>query len=142
MGMFDYFYSSYDLGDFFTNVQCQTKDFDDMGSGGSMSQYWLDPAGQLFYVDQSGTRELVELAAEEVNESKTVSFSNFKIAPTGKHGRVKPCLITKYVEIYPQSWKQPYHLMPRMWLHFRKGIFIDCEIVSPLYDFPHAFLEK
>ena len=46
MGMFDYFRSSYDLGPHCTEVECQTKDMED-GLGGTMSQYWLDPAGYL-----------------------------------------------------------------------------------------------
>ena len=48
MGMFDYFRSSYDLGEQFTNVVCQTKDIEE-GIGGTMTDYWLDPAGQLWY---------------------------------------------------------------------------------------------
>jgi len=31
MGMFDYFRSSYDLGEQFTNVVCQTKDIEEFG---------------------------------------------------------------------------------------------------------------
>ena len=38
MGMFDYFRSSYDLGEQFTNVVCQTKDIED-GIGGTMTDY-------------------------------------------------------------------------------------------------------
>ena len=36
MGMFDYFRSSYDLGEQFVDVECQTKDIED-GIGGTMS---------------------------------------------------------------------------------------------------------
>ena len=43
--MMDFFRSSYDLGEQFTDVELQTKDIEDYGIGGTMSQYWLDPHG-------------------------------------------------------------------------------------------------
>lgn len=54
MGMFDYLKRSYDLGPQFTNVECQTKDIED-GIGGTMTAYWLDPAGQLWRPNYIGT---------------------------------------------------------------------------------------
>ena len=60
MGMFDYFRSSYDLGEVFTDTCCHTKDIDDFSSG-SMAQYWLSPDGQLYLIDYSHTADFVEL---------------------------------------------------------------------------------
>ena len=54
MGMFDYFRSAYDLGKQFTNVVCQTKDIEDFGIGGTMTDYWIDPTGQLWYANYIG----------------------------------------------------------------------------------------
>ena len=57
MGMFDYFRSSYDLTPQFTNTICQTKDIED-GIGGTMTDYWLDPNGQLWYPTYHNTHTL------------------------------------------------------------------------------------
>jgi len=46
MGMFDTIRSSYNLGEDFTNVTLQTKDLDCI-----MSEYWLDPAGNLYEIE-------------------------------------------------------------------------------------------
>ena len=64
MGMFDYFHSSYDLGETFTNVICQTKDIEE-GYGGTMTDYWLDPAGRLWRPDYRDTHTF-----EEINRAK------------------------------------------------------------------------
>ena len=57
--MMDFFRSSYDLGEQFTDVELQTKDIEDYGIGGTMSQYWLDPHGYLYYIDYSHTADFV-----------------------------------------------------------------------------------
>lgn len=51
MSMFDWVKSSYNLGEQFTNTRCQTKDIEEHGIGGTMTDYWLSPSGQLFYID-------------------------------------------------------------------------------------------
>ena len=128
MGMFDYFRSSYDLGEQFTNVVCQTKDIED-GIGGTMTDYWLDPAGQLWYPTYRGTHDFVEIPEDDERHSK-VGFLNFEWIPTGKHGKYQPCLITKYVEVYPANWQGKWEDWPRLRIHFKYGKIQDHEDVT------------
>ena len=54
--MFDYFRSSYNLGEQFTNVVCQTKDIED-GIGGTMTEItWskADDVSQMTLTDAAG----------------------------------------------------------------------------------------
>lgn len=124
MGMFDYFRSAYDLGEQFTNVDCQTKDIED-GIGGTMTHYWLDPAGKLWYPSYIGTHTFEEISEDDERYNDKVKFLNFEWIPTGEHGKFKPCEITKYVEVYPAEWKGKWEDWPRLRLHFRYGIIQD-----------------
>ena len=124
MGMFDYFRSSYDLGEQFTNVVCQTKDIED-GIGGTMTDYWLDPAGQLWMPSYIGTHTFETIPEDDERYNDKVKFLNFEWIPTGEHGKFKPCEITKYIEVYPAEWKGKWEDWPRLRLHFRYGILQD-----------------
>jgi hypothetical protein len=121
LGLFDYFRSSYDLGEQFTNVVCQTKDIED-GIGGTMTDYWLDPAGRLWCPYYRDTHTFEEIPEDDERYSATHSFFNFEWIPTGKHGVYKPHEITKYIEIHPENWKGEWELWPVLRLHFRGGI--------------------
>jgi len=120
MGMFDYLRSSYDLGEQFTNVVCQTKDIED-GIGGTMTDYWLDPAGRLWCPHYRDTHDFVEIPEDDERYSK-IGFLNFEWIPTGKHGKYTPHEITKYIEVYPANWKGKWEDWPRLRLHFKYGI--------------------
>jgi len=124
MGMFDYFRSSYDLGEGFTNVSCQTKDMEAC-IGGTMSHYWLSPAGHLYLMSYRGTHnfEIIEEGDPEYNDSR--QFLNYRWVPTGQHGKVEPYHITAYVEIYPETWEGEWDDWPRMKLHFKSGKLIE-----------------
>jgi hypothetical protein len=124
MGMFDYFRSSYDLGEQFTNVVCQTKDIED-GIGGTMTDYWLDPAGRLWCPKYHGTHTFEEIKEDDDRYNDKTRFLNFEWIPTGKHGKYTPHEITKYVEVYPANWKGKWEDWPRLRLHFRHGILQD-----------------
>ena len=121
MGMFDYFRSSYDLGEQFTNVVCQTKDIED-GIGGTMTDYWLDPAGKLWCPQYHGTHTFEEISEDDERYDEKRGFLNFEWIPTGVHGKFKLHEITKYIEIYPEGWKGKWEDWPRLRLHFRYGI--------------------
>ena len=130
MGMFDYFRSSYDLGETFTDTRCQTKDIDDYGSG-TMSQYWLSPGGQLYLIDYSHTADLVELKeGDEGYQKGRLSFLNFQWIPNGEHGKVVPTTLTKYITIYPEQWKGAWTDWPECHLHFRDGNLQDYRYLS------------
>jgi hypothetical protein len=126
--MFDYIRSSYDLGEQFTNVECQTKDIED-GIGGTMTDYWLDPAGQLWYPQYIGTHTMEEIPEDDERYSKHGVF-NFEWIPTGKHGKFVSHSITKYIEIYPAEWKGEWKNWPRLKLHFKDGKLMDYEDVT------------
>lgn len=130
MGMFDYFRSSYNLGEKFTNVECQTKDIEEYGISGTMTLYWLDPNGVLWYPDYRGTNTFETIEEDDPRYSKTHAFLNFEWVPTGEHGRYQPHLITKYIEIYPAKWDGEWEDWPRLRLHFKRGILQDYEEVT------------
>ena len=127
MGMFDYFRSSYDLGESFTNVLCHTKDIE-KGIGGTMSQYWLSPDGQLYLIDYSHTADFVELKEGDEGYTEKYSWTNFKWIPNGKHGRVRPMYgLTKYITVYPEQWDGEWEHWPECRIHFKDGKLQDYE---------------
>ena len=128
MGMFDYFRSSYDLGESFTNVPCHTKDIED-GIGGTMTQYWLSPNEQLYWIDYSHTADFVELKEGDEGYSEKYSWSNFRWIPNGTHGGVRPMNLTKYITVYPESWDGEWEHWPECRIHFKGG---------KLYDYDHS----
>jgi len=129
MGMFDYVRSSYDLGEHFTNVECQTKDIEDFYSG-TMSHFWIDPAGYLWCGDYKGTSTFETIEEDDPRYNSKHPFLNFEWIPTGQHGRYHVHPITKYVEIYPATWDGEWEDWPRLRLHFKHGKLIDFENVT------------
>jgi hypothetical protein len=129
MGMFDYFRSSYNLGEQFTNVTCQTKDIED-GIGGTMTDYWLNPAGELWYPSYVGTHTFEIIEENDPRYEPEKKFLNFEWIPTGEHGKYQPLFITKYVEIYPSGWEGSWETWPRLKLHFKRGILQDYEDIT------------
>jgi hypothetical protein len=117
--MFDYIRSSYPLGEHFSG-SCQTKDIED-GIGGTMSQYWISPDGQLYLVDYSHTADFVELKEGDDGYEPEKKIFNFRWIPNGTHGKVRPCNITKYVVIYPEKWEGIWGDWPECRIHFKDG---------------------
>jgi len=130
MGMFDYFRSSYNLGDQFTNTLCQTKDIEDNGFGGTMTDYWLDPSGQLWRPSYLGTHTFEQITEDDDRYDSERKFLNFEWIPTGQHGKYQPHPITKYIEVYPAEWKGKWEDWPRLRVHFRHGTLQDFEEVT------------
>jgi hypothetical protein len=127
MGMFDYFRSSYYLDESFTNVPCQTKDIED-GIGGTMTQYWLSPDGQLYRIDYSETADFVELKeGDEGYQEGRLSMLNFQWIPNGIHGKVRPMNLTKYITVYPEKWNGEWKDWPECRIHFKGGVLQDYE---------------
>jgi len=123
--MFDYLRSSYDLGPEFTNVRCQTKDIEE-GIGGTMSQYWLSPDGQLYLIDYTHTADFVELKeGDEGYREGKLGFLNFKWIPNGTHGKVRPMNITKYITVYPEQWEGKWEDWIECRIHFKEGKLQD-----------------
>ena len=126
MGMYDTIRSSYDLGPQFTDVELQTKDIEE-GYGGTMTDYWLDPEGYLWYGDYTGTSsmEIYEEGHPKYNPDK--KFMNFDWIPTGVRGKYKVHPITKYINVYPTNWKGQWEDCPTLKLHFKYGKLQDYE---------------
>ena len=119
MGMFDYVRSSYPLGEHFSG-NCQTKDIED-GIGGTMTQYWIAPDGQLYIIDYTQTADFVELKEGDDGYEPEKKIFNFRWIPNGTHGKVRPCNITKYVVIYPEKWEGIWGDWPECRIHFKDG---------------------
>ena len=131
MGMFDYFRSSYDLGEPFTEVECQTKDME-RGIGGTMSTYWLDPGGRLWLID---TREAFDFGEDPnwVDDGKKISaLFRYKFLPNGKHGKVTLHDITDYVCVYPARWDGEWKDWPTCRIHFIRGVLQGYENISKM----------
>jgi len=128
--MFDYLRSSYDLGEQFTEVELQTKDIEDYGIGGTMSDYWLDPHGYLYFIDYSQTSDFVELKEGDDGYNDERLFLNFRWIPNGNKGKVRPWMITKYIEVYPAKWDGKWEDWPRCRIHFKYGRLMDFEDVT------------
>ena len=125
--MFDYFRSSYDLDEAFTDTRCQTKGIDDYGSG-TMSQYWLSPDGHLYLIDYSHTADLVELKeGDEGYQTGKLSMLNFQWIPNGERGKVRPISLTKYITVYPEQFDGEWQDWPECRLHFKNGKLQDHE---------------
>ena len=129
MGMFDYFRSSYDLGEEFTDLECQTKDIEE-GYSGTMSQYWIDPAGYLYVIDYSHTQDLTIYNPGDPEYDAERKLLNFQWKPNGKHGKIRLHPITKYIEIYPAKWEGQWEDWPRCRIHFKYGRLMDYEDVT------------
>jgi hypothetical protein len=129
MGMFDYFRSSYDLGEQFTNVVCQTKDIEE-GIGGTMTDYWLDPNGLLWYPSYNGTHTFEVYDEGHPRHDPNIKWGNHEWIPTGVHGRYQPHYLTKYIEIHIANWKGPWEDWPRLRIHFKHGKLQDYEDVT------------
>lgn len=126
--MFDYFRSSYDLGEQFTEI-CHTKDME-KGLGGTMSHYWLDPAGKLWVTTYRETHTFEIIEEDDSRYDSKMLFLNYEWIPTGQHGKVKPYCITDYVEVYPSDWKKNWEDWPRCRIHFVKGILQSYEEIT------------
>lgn len=125
MGMYDTVRSSYNLGEQFTDVELQTKDIDCL-----MSHYWLSPDGYLYQIDYSGTADFEKIEESDKDYNEKHKFLNFRWVPNGNHGKISPCYITRYVEVYPFDWKGPWENQPRCRLHFRCGKLLDYEDIT------------
>jgi len=129
--MFDYLRSSYDFGEQFTaKTVFQTKDIEYGGLGGTMTDYWLDPAGRLWCPHYRDTHTFEEIPEDDERYNDKTRFLNFEWIPTGKHGKYTLHEITKYIEIYPAEWKGKWEDWPRLRLHFKRGIMQDYENIT------------
>ena len=114
MGMFDYVRCDYPITSDFVD-ECQTKDIEG-DIGGTMSTYYIDPAGNLWYVDYYGTTDY------KYNRNSPSIFDMWERIPTGKHGKVKHLSrYTNYMIIYPSRHEGSWQTWPEARLHIVQG---------------------
>jgi len=101
--------------------QNQTKDIEE-GIGGTMSQYWISPEGQLYLIDYSHTADFVELKEGDEGYEPEKKIFNFRWIPNGTHGKVRPWNITKTIKIYPENWKGEWSDWPEVTILFENGV--------------------
>jgi hypothetical protein len=130
MGMFDYVRSSYYFDDRFNDKTVfQTKDIED-GIGGTLTEYWIDPSGQLWYSNYRDTHTFEVINEDDPRYDPNKKFLNFEWVPTGARGKYQVHPITKYIEIYPENWKGKWEQWPQLRLHFKYGKLQDYEDVT------------
>jgi hypothetical protein len=95
-----------------------------------MTHYWIDPSGKLWYPDYTNTNTFEVIKEDDPRYEKDKLFLNFEWIPTGNHGKYKVHRITKYIVVYPSTWKGKWEDWPRLRLHFVNGILQDYEQVS------------
>jgi hypothetical protein len=95
-----------------------------------MTDYWLDPSGQLWYPSYIGTHTFEVYEEGHPKYDPNIKWGNHEWIPTGVHGKYQPCIITKYIEIHPANWKGAWEDWPRLRLHFRYGRLLDYEDVT------------
>lgn len=110
MGMFDEIKCSANIGEL-TNAECQTKDIDNV-----MSFFWVDPLGQLWSTDYSGTQDI------HYHKDKPF-YGLIDYRPNGNKGKVYRVYLTDYVNIYSgKSTPDAYCEMVTCRLHFIDGV--------------------
>ena len=125
MGLFDYVRSSYNLGEHFTNVELQTK-----GLACAMCRYWIAPDGSLYELTYRETHDFEEISEDDERYDPKRGFLNYEWTPTGKHGKVEPCDVTDYVEVYPAQWDGHYDDWARCRIHFKYGRVVEYEHIT------------
>ena len=101
----------------------QTKDIEgDIGGTGSL--YYIDPLGLVWYLDYYGTCEWVR----DPTQTKPWPYKRLQ---TGRHGRVRHMSrMTKYLTMYPSSFKGSWKDIPRYLLHIIDGRVQSHEILT------------
>ncbi len=117
--------SSYNLGEQFTNVPMQTK-----GLACAMGSYWIAPDGCLYEITHRETHTFEDIKEDDDRYDPKRGFLNYEWISTGKHGKVEPCYITDYVEVYPATWDGKWEDWPRCMIHFKRGKIQDFEHIT------------
>ena len=73
-----------------------------------MTYNWIDPNGQLWAVDHTGTYDFED-------------SGRFKVVKNINHGRVSPYPLSKQIELYPAHWTIHYAPTPSAMVTFVEG---------------------
>ena len=74
-----------------------------------MTYNWIDPNGQLWTVDHTGTYDFEDSGC-------------FKVVKNINHGKVSPYPLSKQIELYPAHWTVHYAPTPSAMVTFVEGI--------------------
>jgi|TARA_B100000085_G_scaffold227642_1_gene213500 hypothetical protein len=107
LGIYDIIYSQYDLGPGMWNRELRTQDLQ-----GYMDNFWIDPSGQFWSIDYSGTYDFEDQGC-------------IKIVRSMNNGRVTPYFLTKQIELYPAKWGVHYAPTPRCMVTFNEGKVVN-----------------
>ena len=121
MGMFDSVKCDFPICPEITGKDCQTKEID-RWMGGTMSTYYIDPAGRLWSIDYTGTADYI------MNEDAEGFLGKFTRESTGKNGKVAPYYLTDYVTIYPADGRWNDRTEAR--LHIIEGVVQSYQLIN------------
>ena len=125
MGMFDTIRCSYDIGEL-TDVECQSKNIDDWG--GTMSFYWIDPAGRFWSPSYDGTYDFVpaESPFPELGKGNLSHVQYLGTKPNGNHGKYQFIPMTRCIEMYDtKTHADGYVEFVTCYLSFYQGLLRD-----------------
>ena len=121
MGMFDEVRCDYLVPDY---SLYQTKSIEGE-IGGSLSFYYIDPAGLVWFIDYYGCSEWVR------DPTKPKPWP-YKRVQTGKRGRVRHMSrMNKYLTMYPSSYKGDWKDIPMYRMHIVDGRVESHQILKP-----------
>jgi hypothetical protein len=66
-----------------------------------MCYYWINPAGELFEVDDAMCIDIVDKPKAVIDANRNRWINPFDYVPNGKHGKISPVDITAMITIYP-----------------------------------------
>jgi hypothetical protein len=84
----------------------------------------------LYEITHRETHTFEDIKEDDERYDSKKLFLNFEWIPTGKHGKVEPCYITDYVEVYPSLWEGKWEDWPRCRIHFKHGKVQDFEDIT------------
>jgi hypothetical protein len=110
MGMYSTIYNtSHAFGPQFLG-ELQTKDLDCV-----MDEYWLSPNGELYHIDTVETHE------PQINPDSKNWVDCLMWVPTGRHGSIRPCLVTNVLRMYGS----PTGKFVETFAYFRDGRLVE-----------------
>ena len=116
MSLFDTVKCSYNIGEL-TNVECQSKNIDDWG--GTMTFYWIDPAGYFWTPNYAGTYDFVDTGVKN-------GIQYYDTTPNGNHGKYVHVPMTRCIEIYRcDTQADGYTECTMAFLEFYRGKMTD-----------------
>jgi hypothetical protein len=81
----------------------------------------------LYELTYRETHDFEEIGENDDRYDPKRGFLNYEWIPTGKHGKVEPCDVTDYIEVYPSTWGGQWEDWPLCRIHFKYGRVVEYE---------------